>query len=198
MTYLHHTLQSLINSSVLSCEFSSALKEANVSGLFKKNDRMSKVNYKLISLLTATSKARDFIESFLSPYLYGFRKAYNTQHTLLSLVEKCKTTLDKKGAAGSVIMDLSKAFDCLDHELLIAKLEAYGFGRNALKLLHSYVAGHKQRVLVIGVQSTWDLSWDLFFSIFLSMTFSLLLKTQTYVILLTIQLSMAAVRVSKM
>ena len=70
-----------------------------------------------------------FVTSFLSNFLCGFRKGYNTQHALLNLIEKCKRVLDKKGYAGAILMDLSKAFDYLDHELLLAKLDAYDFSK---------------------------------------------------------------------
>ena len=53
-------------------------------------------------------------------------------------------------------MDLSKAFDCLNHELLIAKLEAYGFSRSALKLVYDYLSNRKQRVKVNGSFSSWQ------------------------------------------
>ena len=63
--------------------------------------------------------------------------------------------MDKKGNVGAVLMDLSKAFDCLDHDLLLAKLYAYGFSRNALKLICSYLSERRQRVKVNGTFSTW-------------------------------------------
>ena len=63
-----------------------------------------------------------FVECFLSPLLCGFRKGYNTQHALLKFLETCKITMDNGGFAGALLMDLSKAFDSLNHELLIAKL----------------------------------------------------------------------------
>ena len=75
-----------------------------------------------------------------SPLLCGFREGYGTQHALLRLIETCKKTLDKGGFAGALLMDLSKAFDCLSHELLIAILSAYGFSPSALRLIHSYLS----------------------------------------------------------
>ena len=54
--------------------------------------------------------------------MYGYRKSYNMQHALTSILEKCKDILDKQGYAGILMMDLLKAFDTLNYELLIAKL----------------------------------------------------------------------------
>ena len=76
-----------------------------------------------------------FIDKNLSPYLSGFRKGYNSQHCLLLMIEKWKKALDNKKHAGAILTDLSKAFDCITHELLIAKLDAYGFDKNALKFI---------------------------------------------------------------
>ena len=59
----------------------------------------------------------------------GYRKGYSTQFALLALVEKWKKILDNHGYAGAIITDLLKAFDTINHELLIAKLHAYGFGK---------------------------------------------------------------------
>ena len=67
----------------------------------------------------------------------------------------CKNSLDKKRVVGALLMDLSKAFDCLDHELLIAKLNAYGFCKDAQLLIYYYLSGRKQRVKLNGSFSTW-------------------------------------------
>ena len=72
------------------------------------------------------------IEKHLSPFLCGYRKGYSAQHALIVLIEKWKMTLDKNGHAGAVLMDLSKAFDTLNHDLLLAKLNAYGFSNPKL------------------------------------------------------------------
>ena len=78
------------------------------------------------------------IEKYLSPSLCGYRKAYSTQQALLSMIEKWKEYLDKHGFGGAILMDLSKAFDTLNHDLLLAKLHAYGFDKNALLIIKSY------------------------------------------------------------
>ena len=75
------------------------------------------------------------INNKLSIKLSGFRKNYSTQYCLTYMLENWKNTLDKGKHVGAVFMDLSKAFDTINHDLLIAKLEAYGFSTNALLLM---------------------------------------------------------------
>ena len=74
----------------------------------------------------------------------GYRKDFSTQHALLSLIEKWKKVLDNKGYSGSILMDLSKAFDTINHDLLIAKLHIYGFSKESLKLIKSYLTNRWQ------------------------------------------------------
>ena len=69
----------------------------------------------------------EYFESFLSKYQCAFRKRYSAQHCPLSMLEKWKSAIDNKKMFGALLTDLSKAFDCLSHDLLIAKLNAYGF-----------------------------------------------------------------------
>ena len=69
-----------------------------------------------------------------SSFLTGFRKNRNTQHSLLKMLKLWKEALDKS----AIFMDLSKVFDTLNHDLLIAKLEAYGFSENSLNYIQSY------------------------------------------------------------
>ena len=67
--------------------------------------------------------------------LCGFRKAHSTQHALFKLLQAWQEELDKGGFLGRILMDLSKVYDCLPHDLLVAKLEAYGVGKAALNLI---------------------------------------------------------------
>ena len=83
-----------------------------------------------------------------SKYQCGIRKGFNAQHCLMAMIEKCRKFLDIGSHAGALFTDLSKAFDCIDHELLIAKLYAYGFDTDALKFIYSYFNGRKQRTKI--------------------------------------------------
>ena len=64
------------------------------------------------------------------------------------MIEKWRRSVDGGGQAGALLTDLSKAFDCIDHELLIAKLYAYGFDKNSFYFINSYLKGRKQRTKI--------------------------------------------------
>ena len=80
-----------------------------------------------------------YIDQFLSPYMCGYRNGFSTQHAHLSLIKKRKKVLDNKGYGGAILMDFSKAFDPILHGLLIAKLHVYGFSKEPLTLIKSYL-----------------------------------------------------------
>ena len=84
-----------------------------------------------------------------------YRKGFSTQHALLSLIEKWKKVLDNKEYGGAILMDLSKAFDTINHDLLIAKLHVYGFSKESLKLIKSYLTNRWQRTKLNTGFSTW-------------------------------------------
>ena len=86
----------------------------------------------------------------------GFRKGHSAQHCLLVLIEKCRKVLDKPGFAVLLLTDLRKAFDCIDHELLIAKLHAFGFNIKSLELIHNYLHDRIQRVKIHSSFSHWS------------------------------------------
>ena len=79
-----------------------------------------------------------FISNCLSPYLCDYIRGYNTQQVILALTEKWEK-IDGKGYGGTVLRDLSRTYGTLNHDLLIAKLSAYGFKHDALKFIYSYL-----------------------------------------------------------
>ena len=78
-----------------------------------------------------------YFELYFSSFLTGFRKNHNTQISLLKILQLWKEAPDKGKPVGAIFLDLSKAFDVLNHDLLTAKLEAYGFSENSLNYLRS-------------------------------------------------------------
>ena len=77
-----------------------------------------------------------------------FEKGFNAQYCLITIIEKWRRSVDGGGQAGALLTDLSKVFDCIDHELLIAKLYAYSFDKNSLYFINSYLKGRKQRTKI--------------------------------------------------
>ena len=123
--------------------FPNKLKLEDITAVFKKGDTTSVKNYRPVSVLPVVSKIFErlmqnqlctFIEQHLSPFLCGYRKGYSPQLALVTLLEKWKATLDQQGFAGAILIDLSKAFDTINHQLLIAKLHAYGLDKDSLIL----------------------------------------------------------------
>ena len=93
---------------------------------------------------------KSFLDNILSNKVSAYRKGYSSHHVLIKLTEEWRKMLDNNKIVGVVLMDLSKAFDCLPHELLIAKLSSYGVQSNTLKLLYSYLTERKQAVDIKG------------------------------------------------
>ena len=160
----YKTLTKLVNQSIEECTFPDKLKLADVFPIYKKDDRNTAKNYRPVSVLPYVSKLYErimkeqiqiSIDSLLSVNLCGYRKGFSAQHALISMTEKWRKIMDQKGFAGAILMDLSKAFDCLDHDLLIAKLNAYGFNNDALKSIQSYLTNRWQRVKVENYFSNW-------------------------------------------
>ena len=133
-----------------------------VTPIFKKDNRHNKQNFRPISVLNTFSKVFEiylfdqlstYFEPILSQFVSAYRKHFSTQHVLLRLIEEWRLGLDNKKVVGAVLMDLSKAFDCLSHDLIIAKLAAYGLGDGALQIVYSYLKNRKQSVKMKGVVS---------------------------------------------
>ena len=157
--------QANLNNAIETSTFPEQLKYADVKPVFKKDSRTDKKNYRPISILPNISKIYErcinkqlekYFQALLYKYQCGFRKVYSVINTLLPMIEKWRKFLDAGGSFGTLLTDLSKAFDCLPHELLIAKLYAYGVDVPSLKLLHSYLTKRKQGVKLNGTYSSWS------------------------------------------
>jgi len=161
---VHDLINKTINDHV-NYPFPSQLKNADVTPALKKGDATDVNNYRPVSVLPAISKIYErvlhnqlanYFENILSPAMCGYRKGFSAQYALVSLLEKFKESLDKGGYAGAMLMDLSKAFDTINHDLLIAKLHAYGVDHKSLGLIKDYLTGRKQRVKVSPAFSSWS------------------------------------------
>ena len=159
-------LTNAINCSIRNFIFPQNAKTAAVCPLDKGEPiRTVERNYRPVSILNTFSKIFEkilkaqlssFLDKTLSIFIAAYRTAYRTQHVLIKLAEEWKSKLDNNFIVGSVLMDLSKAFDCIPHDLIIAKLHAYGFDENALVLVYSYLKQRKQSVRINNVYSSFQ------------------------------------------
>ena len=140
------------------------MKIANITPVHKKDEPTDKKNYRPVSVLPLLSKVferllhdqlSDNLEKCLNPLLSGFRKAYSIQHALFKLLQAWQEELDKSGFVGTILMDLSKAYDCLPHDLLVAKLEVYDIDKTGLNLIYNYLSNCKQRTKINSWYSDW-------------------------------------------
>ena len=145
-------------------KYPQSLKAADVTPIHKKNEKTAMKNYRPVSLIPIVSKLFErimydqiivYINEFLSPYLFGYRKGHSTEQCLTVMLEIWRKALGEDNSAGGILTDLSKAFDCLNHNLLLAKLEAYGFDASALEFVNNYLKERKQRTKVSGSYSAW-------------------------------------------
>ena len=159
------TISNLINTTYNFGKFPLRLKQAQVLPLFRKKDPLNKENFRPVSILPIISKIfernmhdqlSEYLDSSFNPFLAAFRKGFGCQSTLLRLLEDWRKALDNHECIAAILMDLSKAFDCLPHGLLIAKLKAYGLSEEAVKLLDSYLNDRSQQIKLGPYASSWE------------------------------------------
>ena len=157
-------LLNILNFGITNSTFDNGMKFADVTPIFKTDESIRKENYRPISCLSAESKIFErilqkqiatYIETYLSPFICGYRKGYCTQFAIITLLEKWRIALDNKGYGGAILTDLSKAFVSLNHELLVAKLNAYGFTHSSLCLIYLYLSDRWQRTKINNKFSSW-------------------------------------------
>ena len=150
----------------LTCVFSQIFWNMEILRLFwKKGTRESKGNYRPVGILPVASEILEkllckqinlFLDQFLSKCQCGFRKRFSIQDCLPAMLEKLKSTVDNGNNFGVLLTDLSKALDCFSHELIIAKLNVFGFSLPALKVFQSYFSNWLQQTKVNDSYSSWS------------------------------------------
>ena len=159
-------LTKAINASIIEGRFPNRAKRAAVAPLYKGHDRTQVKNYRPVSILNTISKVYEkalkqqiapFVDKTLSAFLSAYRQKYSSQHVLLRLIEEWKRHLDENLIVGAVLMDLSKAFDCIPHDLLIAKMAAYGVELESLVYIYSYLKERKQAVRINNIYSKYQI-----------------------------------------
>ena len=173
----------ILNSSFLSGIFPRGMKLAKVIPIFKNGDLLDVNNYRPISLLSVFSKITEklihqrlysFLETHNVMYesQFGFQKGKSTQHSLIEIVEKIRNCNENKNYGCGIFIDLKKAFDTVNHDVLLLKLEHYGIRGTALSWFKSYISGRSQYVFCnntssdvkkITVEYHRDQSLDLFY-----------------------------------
>ena len=147
----------IINQSLHTGIFPDKLKLAKVIPVFKKGDRTKLDNYRPISILPAISKIfeRAIFDQLYIHFThnnlfyesqYGFKKTHSTEFAVLELIDRITQSLDNGQTPVNIYLDLSKAFDTLDHSILLYKFSHYGVNDSALKRLGSYLSTRKQYV----------------------------------------------------
>jgi hypothetical protein len=170
-SFISSPLTHFCNKSISYGTFPDRLKYAIVKPLFKKGDRSCIANYRPISLLSSFSKVLEKVMynrllthlckySILAKEQFGFRSDSSTKQALFKLINETLQALNSKSPVGSIFFDLEKAFDCLNHDILISKLQFYGV--NGKAKLESYLNSRYQRTQVFDEKanltsfSTWE------------------------------------------
>ena len=155
----------IVNLSLESGIFPDDLKLAKIIPLYKKGDPELFTNYRPISILSFFSKIFEKVaynqlisylekKAILYDFQFGFRKGYSTEMAVSYLVSRVSEALDRHDRAISIFLDLSKAFDTVNHEILLSKLSHYGIRGSALIWFTSYITNRKQFLCFMNEEST--------------------------------------------
>ena len=145
--------------------FPNILKKAEVIPVYKKSDKLNESNYRPVSILPILAQVFEkvlahqitpFLHTVFSCHLSAFKQGYGCQDTLLTLINNWLKDLLKNNKIGALLIDLSKAFDCMPHKLLIAKFKTYGVQDQSIKINKSYPLDREQRVRIGNVHSSWE------------------------------------------
>lgn len=158
----------LFNTTIESNEFPKLLKHARITPIYKSGDKNNPLNYRAISILPIISKVFEHImleqisyffntNNIINKNQYGFLSKSNTTSACIGFVDNIQQSLDNKKFTACLSIDLKKAFDSVNHEILLIKLNKYGFSNNAINLISSYLSERFQRVVIDSDISSSDL-----------------------------------------
>jgi hypothetical protein len=153
--YLYRPMAHLINLSFSQGVFPKQLKLSIVKPLFKKGDRKDPNNYRPITLVPVMSKVFEkamfariidylTLHKIILPEQFGFRKGCSTELACFDFIKDVTEAINAKLPVMSIFLDMSKAFDCVNHTKLLSKLESYGVRGNVLDWMRSYLANREQ------------------------------------------------------
>ena len=154
----------IVNNAFQSNTFPGDMKKSEIAPIFKKSDHMRKENYRPVNLITVFAKVfesiiadqiNNFMTQQISKKLGAYRKGHGCSQVLTLAVNSWKWALDKNEYVGALLMDLSKAFDSIPHDLLLCKMNAYGFSQNSCEFMLSYLFQRMQRVKIKSARSEW-------------------------------------------
>ena len=152
-------LTSIINNSIRTGIFPDKLKEAKVIPIFKSSDRSDPNNYRPISILPTLSKIferhltnqiKHFLQenNIIHKYQSGFREKHSCHTALTRIIDDWLDAIDNGMYVGALFLDLRKAFDLVDHEILLHKLKLYNFSINSIEIIRSYLTSRHQIVKI--------------------------------------------------
>ena len=162
--FTYQMLTDCINDALSQGIFPDSLKCANITPVHQKDEATDKQNYRPMSVLPLPSnffekitydQLSQYLDKHLNSLLCSFRKAHSSRHALFKLLQAWQTELDKSGFVRTILMDLSKAYDTLPNDLLVAKFEVCSIDKIGLNLIHNYLTNHKQRTKVGSSYSDW-------------------------------------------
>ena len=166
IVYVAEPLSMIINASIVSGIFPDKMKTAKVCPILKSGPKNEFSNYRPISVLNSFSKIFEkvitkrlasFLElhNILSASQYGFRKKHSTYMAIMNFYDRVSNAIDNNEFCLGIFIDLSKAFDTLDHDILLAKLEIYGIRGVANNLIRSYLHNRQQYVVYNNSESSY-------------------------------------------
>ena len=155
----------IVNLSIQQATFPSLYKMAKIIPLLKKDDPLEPKNYRPVAILCIISKIIERIifmqiveymnsMDYFHPNHHGFRAHHSTTTAMIQMYDTWVQAVDKGEMVGVCMLDMSAAFDVVNHQILLSKLECYGFDEEALKWIENYLTGRSQAVYIDGAMSS--------------------------------------------